>query len=152
MELGGGTGSITQALLDMGIAPKKMVVVEREASLCRILRKRFPKITVIQGDAQELQTLLDKAGIEEVHSIVSGLPLLLIRPDVRRQIFDQAFSTLPEDGKFLQFTYGRGAPLPPNIQTDLALEAVRLERIFSNLPPASLWLFRRTAEIVAAAQ
>jgi phosphatidylethanolamine/phosphatidyl-N-methylethanolamine N-methyltransferase len=152
VELGGGTGSITRALQEIGIAPEKLVVVEREKSLCRILRKRFPEVTVLEGDAQDLRHLLDQAGVGPIHSIVSGLPLLLISPDERREIFDQAFSCLPEDGSFLQFTYGRGAPLPPNIRENLSLEATRLERIYSNLPPAALWRFRRTAEILAAAQ
>lgn len=152
VELGGGTGSITRALLEIGIAPEKLVVVERENSLCRILRKRFPAVTVIEGDACDLRNLLDQSGVGPIQSIVSGLPLLLIHPETRREIFDQAFSCLPEDGSFLQFTYGRGAPLPSKIQENLSLQSTRLERIYSNLPPAALWRFQRTTDILKAAE
>ena len=35
VDLGGGTGSITRAVLKTGIAPKDLIVVEREAKLRR---------------------------------------------------------------------------------------------------------------------
>src|SRR5215472_14154399 len=42
IELGGGTGSVTKALLEAGIAPERLVVVERDEKLHRILREPFP--------------------------------------------------------------------------------------------------------------
>ena len=63
VELGGGTGSITEALLDAGIAAKDIVVVEREAKLCEVLRGKFPEVRVVCGDAARLRHLLRKAGI-----------------------------------------------------------------------------------------
>src|SRR5216683_1939798 len=46
IELGGGTGSVTKALLEAGIAPERLIVVERDEKLHRILRAHFPKLRV----------------------------------------------------------------------------------------------------------
>jgi len=43
VELGGGTGVITQALLEAGIAPARLIVVERDEALHDLLVKRFPR-------------------------------------------------------------------------------------------------------------
>ncbi len=76
VELGGGTGAITSALLERGVAPEKLIVVERDPTLHDLLQKRFPKVNVVQGDAAHLGALLHPHGISKVSAVVSGLPLL----------------------------------------------------------------------------
>ncbi|MGH6982591.1 MAG: class I SAM-dependent methyltransferase, partial [Stellaceae bacterium] len=44
VELGGGTGRITQALLDAGVAPEKLIVIENDEALASLLRIRFPQL------------------------------------------------------------------------------------------------------------
>src|SRR5512143_2865500 len=51
IELGGGTGVVTHALLQRGIAPGRLVVIERSAVFVRHLRKRFPDVQIVHGDA-----------------------------------------------------------------------------------------------------
>ena len=55
IELGGGTGVFTQALLEQGIEPDKLLVVELNEELHQLLRQRFPAVRVVCGDAQELR-------------------------------------------------------------------------------------------------
>ncbi len=41
VELGPGTGPVTQALIETGVAPERLVLVEYDAGFCRLLRQRF---------------------------------------------------------------------------------------------------------------
>src|SRR3984893_4556822 len=59
IELGPGTGPVTQALVQAGVAPARLVLVGLNASFCRILRSRFPDATLVQGDAYSLRRLLE---------------------------------------------------------------------------------------------
>ena len=91
IELGGGTGSITSGLLASGVAPERLVVIERDRQLAALLRQRFQGVRVICGDAGHLPELLARHGITEVAAIVSGLPLLLFPSDLLDRIVRGCF-------------------------------------------------------------
>src|SRR5215213_8172781 len=55
LELGPGTGAVTEALLDAGIPADRVVAVEYDEGFYRRLRQRFPKVNLIRGDALDLQ-------------------------------------------------------------------------------------------------
>lgn len=143
VELGGGTGSITRALLRAGTAPEDLVVVEREAKLCRIIRARFPGVRVLRADARDLERLLREAGVERVKAVVSGLPLLSMEREDCRQILRAAFSVLGPEGEFLQFTYSPASPVSHETRGLLGITGKREEWVLSNLPPAAVWRYRR---------
>ncbi|MSO71418.1 MAG: hypothetical protein EXQ88_05325 [Alphaproteobacteria bacterium] len=145
VELGGGTGVITQALLDAGIAPEDLIVIEREPELFTILRKRFPQLAVIKADARDLAGVLRAHGITRVKAVASGLPLLNIPDPICQQIVAQAFAAMGSDGIYLQYTYGPTSPLPLRLQKPLGLEGKRVSWVPMNLPPASVWRYRKRA-------
>ncbi|MEE2969119.1 MAG: methyltransferase domain-containing protein [Pseudomonadota bacterium] len=143
VELGAGTGSITAALIENASDPGQIVVVEREASLCRLLRKRFPKIRVIRGDARELKRLIARADIGPVKAVVSGLPLLNMARRQRSEILDQCFAIMPPGGVMVQFTYGSVAPLPRSVARQSGIAGERAGWVLRNLPPAAIWRYSR---------
>jgi len=51
VELGGGTGAITEALLERGIHPERLLVLERNPELYALLLARFPEVEIVRGDA-----------------------------------------------------------------------------------------------------
>src|ERR1700751_1043921 len=55
IEVGPGTGAVTAALVEQGIEPSRLVLVEFNPVFCRLLRNRYPEATVIQGDAYGLR-------------------------------------------------------------------------------------------------
>ena len=59
IELGPGTGPVTGRLVERGIDPSRLVLVEFNPDFCRLLRTRYPTATVIQGDAYGLRRLLE---------------------------------------------------------------------------------------------
>ena len=143
VELGGGTGSITEAILATGTAPQDLVVVERETELCAILAERFPHIRILQGDACDLKVLLEQAGIGPVKTVVSGLPLLSMDSRTRQRIIAGVFSVLPPEGEYVQFTYGPVSPVSRQTRASLGIAGRRSDWVLYNLPPATVWRFRR---------
>lgn len=143
VELGGGTGSITAALLESGVAPEDLVVIEREAALCRVLAARLPNVRIIQGDARRLKSLLREAGIGPVRAVVSGLPLLSLPGKTCIAIIAQALSVLPADGVFVQFTYGPASPVSRALASHFNIKGDRASWVLDNLPPASVWRYYR---------
>ncbi|MCO5115407.1 MAG: methyltransferase domain-containing protein [Burkholderiaceae bacterium] len=137
VELGGGTGVITAALLAHGVPPERLAVVEQSDRLAAHLRQRFPAIHVLHGDAAELPALLAQldgpAAPVRVQHIVSGLPLLSIPTPVRQRILHAGAQVLAPGGRLLQFTYALHGPSP---WQQAGLVCQRRERVLANLPPA----------------
>jgi phosphatidylethanolamine/phosphatidyl-N-methylethanolamine N-methyltransferase len=152
VELGGGTGSITKAILNAGVAPQDLIVLEREAKLCRLLMQRYPGVRVHCDDARELDRLIARNGGERVKAVVSGLPLLSMERRDCRRLLRAAFSVLADDGEFLQFTYGPASPVTPRQCDALGIVGKREEWILSNLPPAAVWRYRRSEKADSAGQ
>ncbi len=140
VELGGGTGSITRALLASGLPPEKLLVVERDERLHRLLAERFPELRVVAGDAAQLTTLLRPLGVTSVSAIVSSLPLLSMPKRLRQRIVEQCFALLGARGSLVQFTYGLASPLP---ERDYAVSGRIAARVWRNFPPACVWRFER---------
>ena len=147
IELGGGTGSVTSALLDSGLDPKRLVVIEHDRVFHALLTRRFPLVTVIRGDAADLRALLAPLGIEHCSAVVSSLPLLSLPKPQRLKIVAEAFALLGERGRFIQYTYGAFSPLR---RRETGLKGEVAERVWLNFPPAAVWRFRRREAIEAA--
>jgi len=149
IELGGGTGSITRAILDAGIAPRHLIVIEREPELCDVMKQRFPDVRIICADACELKDVVQATNTARVNAVVSGLPLLCIPNDDCHSILKGSFSVLAQDGEYIQFTYGPAAPVARDICGDLGIRGTRSQWVAANLPPAFVWRYRRIKETVA---
>src|SRR6187431_1830459 len=71
VELGPGTGPVTEALVERGIDPARLTLVEYDPEFCRLLRRRFPGVNVVQGDAYNLRQTLDGVLREPAAAFVS---------------------------------------------------------------------------------
>ncbi len=145
VELGGGTGSLTRALLAAGVPRDKLIVLERDPRLVALLRKRFARVRVIEGDAQDLSRLLAEAGVTDVDAVFSGLPFRSLPGPVRRNIAAETFATLRPGGIFVQFTYWGEPPVPPELTGRYGIGGVMTRRVWRNLPPANVWRYERVA-------
>jgi len=139
IELGPGTGPVTEALVQHGIDPKRLILVEFNADFCRLLRTRYPTATVVQGDAYRLRRLLETTVREPAAAVVSGLPLVTKPLRTRLRLISDAMGLLAPSAPFIQFTYAMVPPIPK------ALSGVKAEcsdLIWLNLPPARVWVYR----------
>jgi phosphatidylethanolamine/phosphatidyl-N-methylethanolamine N-methyltransferase len=142
IELGSGTGAVTQALVDKGVDPSRLVLVEFNPSFCRLLRTRYPGATVIQGDAYRINHLLGGLLREPAAAVVSGLPLVT-KPFRRRlRLIGEAFDLMVPGAPFVQFTYAMVTPIP---MRTVNVTAHASELIWLNVPPARVWVYRKAA-------
>jgi phosphatidylethanolamine/phosphatidyl-N-methylethanolamine N-methyltransferase len=138
IELGPGTGPITEALVEQGVDPARLVLVEFNPKFCELLRRRFPAATVVQGDAYRLRDSLAELARHEASAVVSGLPLMTKPLKTRLRLLREAFALLQPRAPFVQFTYAVVPPIPH--LAGVKVEAS--ERIWLNLPPARVWVYR----------
>ncbi|MBW7848963.1 MAG: methyltransferase domain-containing protein [Rhodospirillales bacterium] len=143
VELGGGTGAITSELVKAA-GQDGVVVVEIDPAMCRVIERRFPAITVVQGDAFRLDQVLQHAGVTAVRGIASGLPLLTQPPERRQALLEKCLSVM-EGGPLVQFTYSLFSPIPFDILRETGVRAERMGRVWQNVPPASIWRYSLAA-------
>ncbi|HEX4164931.1 MAG TPA: methyltransferase domain-containing protein, partial [Bryobacteraceae bacterium] len=105
LEVGAGTGSVTDALLSRGLPPGRLVVIERDPSLVSYLRERFPHVRIRCGDAKHAAAILRDEGISQVHTLISSLPIRNLNHRDRVAVVRGMMSALAPDGQLIQFTY-----------------------------------------------
>jgi phosphatidylethanolamine/phosphatidyl-N-methylethanolamine N-methyltransferase len=150
IELGPGTGPVTEALLDRGIPQERLILVEYDASFCKLLARRFPKARIVQGDAYRLADTLRPILKKPAVCVVSSLPLLTRPERGRLNLLRNAFELMQPDGAFIQFTYGLTSPIPLTSRlSGLHFRAEASHNVWLNLPPARVWVYR-AAEVPAA--
>jgi phosphatidylethanolamine/phosphatidyl-N-methylethanolamine N-methyltransferase len=140
VELGPGTGAITNALIEHGVDQKRLVLVEYNPGFCALLRDRYPHARIVQGDAYKLRDSLWDVLNVPASAVVSGLPLVTKPMLTRLRLIRDAFLALAPGAPFVQFTYSVVPPIPkslPGVSTEAS------ERIWMNLPPARVWVYRK---------
>ena len=91
VELGPGTGAITNALIEHGVDQKRLVLVEYNPGFCALLRDRYPQAKVVQGDAYALRDSLGDVLDAPASAVVSGLPLVTKPMLTRLKLIRDAF-------------------------------------------------------------
>lgn len=142
LELGPGTGVLTRALLRRGIAPERIVAVEYSSEFCRHLRRDLPGITVLEGDAFDLDRTLDSLrGHTRFDCVVSGLPLLNFPVGKRIALLQNVLGKIPPGRPMVQFSYGLNSPIP---ERGGRYRVTPLGWEIRNVPPARMWLYHRS--------
>ena len=135
IELGPGTGVVTEALLQRGVPPHRLAVIELEHSFVQLMRRRFPEIQVIPGDALAFEACLPPNA--QIAAIVSGLPLLNFPLLIRRSLLRRALASQDRGGSFIQLSYSWRPPVLPDRGMSLSKKVV-----WRNFPPAHVWTYR----------
>jgi phosphatidylethanolamine/phosphatidyl-N-methylethanolamine N-methyltransferase len=141
VELGPGTGPVTRALIERGVDPRRLVLVEFDPSFCRMLESRFEPVRIIQGDAYDLRRTLNEFAAADIVAVVSSLPLLNQPPHRREKLIGDAFALMGPRGIFVQFTYGLLSPIPRDVCAG-RYSAHCSRPVWRNLPPARVWTYR----------
>jgi len=139
VELGPGTGAVTSALLERGIKPERLILVEADPHFCDLVRERYPAASVVAGDAYAAPRLLKQLDLGPVAAIVSGLPLLTQKAMRRQRLLLECLRLGVPGIPFVQFTYFYRSPIPIGcgmIAADVS------PMIWRNLWPARVWTYR----------
>src|SRR5688500_13583126 len=63
LELGVGTGAITKCLQDIVPDDKSYLGIELDADLVRLLRRNFPDMKIVRGNAVDTSAIHERSGI-----------------------------------------------------------------------------------------
>ncbi|WP_019902941.1 rRNA adenine N-6-methyltransferase family protein [Methylobacterium sp. 77] len=142
IELGPGTGPVTEALIRRGIEQERLVLVEYNPDFCKLLQKRFPRATILRGDAYNIQQTIGSLLTEKAAATVSSLPLFTKPLEQRLDLLNAAHALMHPSAPFVQFTYAVVPPIPARCDAG-SYTASRSSRVWLNLPPARVWVYRR---------
>jgi phosphatidylethanolamine/phosphatidyl-N-methylethanolamine N-methyltransferase len=140
LELGGGTGVFTRAILETGLPHDMLEVVEINPAFARGLRRHFPGISILETPAQIVSTATAGAP-GDYQTVVSGLPLLAMDRAMHMDILSEAFRMLRPGGSFIQFTYSMRPPVSRAVIDALDIEVARVGQTVRNFPPATVFRF-----------
>lgn len=142
VELGPGTGAVTQALVERGVPQDRLLLIEYSPEFCTLLRERFPEATVVQGNAYALGEVLADMGHPPVASVVSGLPLFTRPLPERQALLSDALRAMAPGAPFIQFSYA----LVPAVKGLVGITWSTSRWVIANLPPARVWLYRSESD------
>lgn len=141
LELGPGNGAITKVLLKH-FDPSKVLAMDLNQNFVKELQIRFPDLSVISGDAQNLKPLMHENNFHP-SVIVSSLGFLAMPQEVSRNIVRSCCAVLPKNGILVQYTYGKSSPLSEGVLRENGLECLHFGRVLRNIPPASVFVYKK---------
>ena len=145
LELGAGTGSLTQGLMRAGCPPERIIALEGEPAFVAVLRREFPAITVIEGDATQIGGYL--AGkVERLAGVVSSLPIKWFSVEAQHAVVRPCLDLLGPHGRFLQLTNAFTSPLAIE---RLGIAGREIGRVWLNLLPAQIWAYWKRPEMAS---
>ena len=142
LELGPGTGAVTEALLKRGLREDRLIAIEKNHSLAKLLRRRFPNAHIITGDAWQLDELLREHPqmVHSVGAVISSLPLLNFSKKQADELAFKIRSILEPRGRWVQYSYhiikdrSRGAD---------NFRLISSKIVWWNLPPARVHVLQK---------
>lgn len=142
LELGPGTGVITKAILERGIAPDQLYSVEYSKDFADHLKIEFPDVNIIQGDAFDLDTTLGEKKDQIFDCVVCAVPLIYLPVEQRAGLIEDLLDRVNPGRPVIQITYSPKSPVPPGSGS---FEVVHYDYVLRNVPPANLFVYRRPA-------
>lgn len=136
VELGAGTGAITELIVERLRPHNRFVSCENDADFCRVLRRRFQGMALIHGDVGEIATPLAEMGIHKVDYILSGLPTPNLPRRSLMKMMNWIRESLNPGGLFVQITE---IPYYYKRFYDRLFESVEFQMVLLNIPPGGVY-------------
>jgi len=136
VELGGGTGVMTEQVVDRLRPHHRFATVENDPDFCRILRRRFPEAMLIEGDATDVAAPLSKLGIDKVDYVLCCLPTPNLPKRSQIRLMRWLRKSLVPGGLFIQIT---NAPYYYFNFYRRLFESVSYQMVWLNVPPGGVY-------------
>lgn len=140
IELGPGTGVVTEAIIARGIAPERIIAIEFNADFIPHLQARCPGVRFLQGDAYAVASLVRAVTADKAAAVVSSLPLFTEPTEKRTAMVMDCFWLMHANAPFIQFSYALVSPVPKKIH---GMTVHISDWVLKNVPPARVWTYRR---------
>jgi phosphatidylethanolamine/phosphatidyl-N-methylethanolamine N-methyltransferase len=141
LELGVGTGAITKHLQNRLSNEKSYLGIELDFDLVKSLRKNFPALNFVRGNAAEAFSIHQKTGLGKVGFIICCLPFVSLPNETGEQILLELDKFMQQGCIFRTFQYAHGYYMPSAIKLrefmrDRYGKSKRSRLIVKNVPPA----------------
>ena len=141
LELGVGTGAITKYLQDILPNEKSYLGIELDRSLVKSLRKNYPELKIVCGNATETFSIHQKSGLGKVGFVICCLPFVSLPNEVGETILLEIDKFMQQGCTFCTFQYAHGYYFPSAIKLREFMrnrygKAQRSRLVVKNVPPA----------------
>lgn len=141
LEIGVGTGAITKFLEARLKNKNSYIGIEVNEKFVELLRRRFPELIIIHGDACCATEIVKKAGVEKVRYIISSLPFTSLPNKTCKRILSEIDKFMVEGCLFRTFQYAHCYYLSPAVEFRRYMnlrygKAKKSRLVLKNVPPA----------------
>lgn len=141
LELGVGTGAITKIIAEIVPDDNSYLGVEIDRNLVNSLNVKFPRMTILRGNACELEKLHKKTGLGKVSYVISCLPFVSMPNDVGDKILSEIETFMAKGCMLRTFQYAHGYYMPSAIKLREFMrrrygKSQKSPLIVKNVPPA----------------
>ena len=137
VELGAGTGQVTDQIIAHGVKKENFVAVEFDPDFCKKIEEKHPKaVNILCIDAAKIYTELPEEFLGKTDYVISTLPLITLGEAKAKEVVEAVFKTLKPGGVYIQITY---TPYKPKYMKKLNLRVKKLCVSWLNLPPTFIW-------------
>ena len=148
IELGPGTGAFTKQISKIIPEGASYLGIERDPKFVRLLQKRYPHLTFVNGNAENLCDLRNGYNSMKTRVIISGLPFSIQVGEVRDNIIDGIDKLMTHGAVFRTMQYLHAYPIPSATRfrrrmTEVFGDFHRSKVIIPNLPPAFVLTWKR---------
>jgi phosphatidylethanolamine/phosphatidyl-N-methylethanolamine N-methyltransferase len=137
LELGAGTGSQTRGLIRAGCPPGRIVALEREPGLAKILRRKLLGVTVIEGDATRIGRR-PAIRVQRLSTVVSSLPIKWISPVQQEAVVRPCLDHLGRGGRFVRVAKAFRSPLAMD---QFGITGCEVGRVWFNMLLTQIWCY-----------
>jgi phospholipid N-methyltransferase len=148
IELGPGTGVITQEILITVNPHTKFFAVELDRKIYNEFKRYWPDVTIINDSAENLTQIMDNVGMGSADAIISGLPWASFSNTLQKSILCEVVDSLASGGYFTTFAYVQGMVLPAarrfrNLLSEHFRTVETTSVVWNNIPPAFVYRCRK---------
>ena len=145
IELGAGTGQVTDEIMAIQIPEDRFVTVEYDSILFKELAMKYPSgLNLLNIDAADMLEELPEQFIGKTDYVISTLPLITLEKSKAQKIVDSIFKVLKPGGVYVQVTL---SPFKPKYMEEMGLRTTKLFVSWVNLPPMHVWRICKKIEI-----
>jgi phospholipid N-methyltransferase len=140
VELGPGTGAVTQAMLRVLPARSRLLAIELDEDFATMLENvADERLIVHRGNATQLSQAVARHALHNVDAVVSGIPFSTIGTQRGLQVLEQAWASLQPGGVFIAYQIrGDVARLAGGV-----MGAPRTAIELRNVPPLRIYSWRK---------
>ena len=133
-ELGAGTGTFTERIVERMPTDCNFLVVEQDDVMRHMLEEKYPSLN-FSAFAENLCATLRRMDLPPLDCVISGLPFANMDAELRRQIIGNVRRALKPGGVFVMFQY--------SLQMHKLLKEnfrdVSIDFLLLNFPPAFVY-------------